>query len=342
MTSNCVTLIEADTSSVVTKSENFGKYLQNTNDTFICRLTNIILFIYNFLASVIFVVRVFVNSECDCGPYLNRSQMSQIPSTFGSDTIKKVLRESVQHLVDASSNQKLVTDMLKQGDGKVIITGKGAQVFRFERSSRSDFGYARNLYVSAEHENESSHFRLPEIVEESEFWSFLSNFLDDLRCCKNLYSKTSLTGPCPMCHNRTQSELKGKHWSVAMNTPRIRLTTNYLLDTSPSKTEVKCKSKLSDAAVTSSSNKVATTSVSVAVKRQHSPPPSPQPSTGAISSTSVAKKVRLVKTGKSIVLSQCSTHLATIRILLQSKKRHRRQRKQKRHQNYLRTLTNGQ
>lgn len=49
--------------------------------------------------------------------------MSQIPLTFGPDTIKRVLRESVQHLVDASRNQKQVTGMLKQGEGKVIITG---------------------------------------------------------------------------------------------------------------------------------------------------------------------------------------------------------------------------
>lgn len=65
-----------------------------------------------------------MNSECNCGPYLDPSKVSQIPLTFGPDTIKRVLRESIQHLVDASLNQKQVTDMLKQGDGKVIITGK--------------------------------------------------------------------------------------------------------------------------------------------------------------------------------------------------------------------------
>lgn len=64
-----------------------------------------------------------MNSECNCGPFLNPNKMSQIPLTFGPDTIKRVLRKSVQHLVDASYEQKRVTEMLKQGEGKVIITG---------------------------------------------------------------------------------------------------------------------------------------------------------------------------------------------------------------------------
>lgn len=65
-----------------------------------------------------------MNSECNCGPFLDPKKMSQIPLTFGPGTIKRVLRESIQHLVDASHDQKQVTSMLKQGDGKVIITGK--------------------------------------------------------------------------------------------------------------------------------------------------------------------------------------------------------------------------
>ena len=58
------------------------------------------------------------------GPLLDPSKVSNLPEAFGPGPMHRVLRESVQHLVDAALDQRTVFECLKskQGDGKVIIT----------------------------------------------------------------------------------------------------------------------------------------------------------------------------------------------------------------------------
>ena len=68
-------------------------------------------------------VTVFVNSQCLCGPFLDPHKVSQLPLQFGPATVNRVLRDCVQNLVDSALDQKQVCGMLRQGDGKVIITG---------------------------------------------------------------------------------------------------------------------------------------------------------------------------------------------------------------------------
>ena len=65
-------------------------------------------------------------SKCSAGnlgPYLDpRKVAEQIPDQFGIGLIHRVVRESVQRLVDVSLDQKAVFGMLRQGEGRVIIT----------------------------------------------------------------------------------------------------------------------------------------------------------------------------------------------------------------------------
>ena len=56
------------------------------------------------------------------GPFLNPKKVERLPSQFGPGPIHRIVRESVQHLVDASFDQREVFGLLRQGDGKVIIT----------------------------------------------------------------------------------------------------------------------------------------------------------------------------------------------------------------------------
>ena len=58
------------------------------------------------------------------GPLLDSSKVSNMPEAFGPGPLHRVLREAVQHLVDAAIDQRTVFECLKsrQGDGKVIIT----------------------------------------------------------------------------------------------------------------------------------------------------------------------------------------------------------------------------
>ena len=63
-------------------------------------------------------------NKSGCGPFLDPAKITNLPEAFGPGPIHRVLRESVQHLVDSALDQKKVFELLKprQGEGKVIIT----------------------------------------------------------------------------------------------------------------------------------------------------------------------------------------------------------------------------
>ena len=70
-------------------------------------------------------VTIFVKQpKSGCGPYLDPAKISNLPEAFGPGPLHRVLRESVQHLVDASLDQRKLFTALKtrEADGKVIIT----------------------------------------------------------------------------------------------------------------------------------------------------------------------------------------------------------------------------
>lgn len=70
-----------------------------------------------------FSVCAYINHGCTVGPYLNSRRISGLPVKYGPGSMNRVLREAVQAFVDCSENEKSVFNLLKQGDGKVIITG---------------------------------------------------------------------------------------------------------------------------------------------------------------------------------------------------------------------------
>ena len=63
-------------------------------------------------------------NKSGCGPFLDPVKITNLPEAFGPGPIHRVLRESVQLLVDSALDQKKVFELLKprQGEGKVIIT----------------------------------------------------------------------------------------------------------------------------------------------------------------------------------------------------------------------------
>lgn len=66
-------------------------------------------------------VVVYVNHGCTCGPYLDSSRVGELPLQFGPGSLNRVVRESIQALVDAAPDPRTVTSLLPQGTGKVII-----------------------------------------------------------------------------------------------------------------------------------------------------------------------------------------------------------------------------
>lgn len=99
------------------------------------------------------------------GPFLNPKKVERLPSQFGPGPVHRIVRESVQHLVDASFDQREVFGLLRQGDGKVIITAS------FEEKMQT--------------------VRLPRLETATAVWDFL-----EVRTCSAIYQKdASLKGP---------------------------------------------------------------------------------------------------------------------------------------------------
>jgi len=96
------------------------------------------------------------------GPFLNPKKVERLPSQFGPGPVHRIVRESVQHLVDASFDQREVFGLLRQGDGKVIITAS------FEEKMQT--------------------VRLPRLETATAVWDFLEILFEELRC-ENFYEK---------------------------------------------------------------------------------------------------------------------------------------------------------
>jgi hypothetical protein len=97
-------------------------------------------------------------SKCrvNLGPYLDQTKVLNLPDQFGPGPIHRVVRESVQKLVDASVDQKEVFGMLRQGEGRVIIT--------------------------ASFEDKIQKVRLPNMESEIMVWDFFEILFEELRC----------------------------------------------------------------------------------------------------------------------------------------------------------------
>jgi len=91
-----------------------------------------------------------------CGPFLDPVKVERLPQQFGPAPIHRVLRESVQNLVDSALDQKQMFGLLRQGDGKVIIT--------------------------ASFEDKMQTVRLPLIEKEPALWDFIEILFEELRC----------------------------------------------------------------------------------------------------------------------------------------------------------------
>jgi len=105
-------------------------------------------------------VTIFVTQphKGGCGPYLDPRKVANLPEAFGPGPVHRVLRESVQNLIDSASDQKKMFGLLRprQGDGKVIIT--------------------------ASFEDKMQKLRLPKIERIDKLWEFFEIVFGDLKC----------------------------------------------------------------------------------------------------------------------------------------------------------------
>ncbi|XP_046403093.1 polycomb protein Scm isoform X2 [Ischnura elegans] len=116
---------------------------------------------------------VYVNHGCTCGPYLDPRKMGDLPPQFGPGSLTCVFRECVQALVDSSLDQQQIFGLLRQGEGKVIVTASFA---------------GKTVVV-----------RLPVVEKTDDIWNFLEIFFEELMCCENLYTGQPMDNGCPKC-----------------------------------------------------------------------------------------------------------------------------------------------
>ncbi|CAN7982417.1 unnamed protein product [Ixodes pacificus] len=125
-------------------------------------------------------VCVFVNHQCSCGPYLDPQKIGQLPRQLGPGSMNRVLREAVQACVDCSLIERNVYNLLRKGDGKVII--------------------------NANIDGRLHTCRLPAIDKVSSFWNYLENLFEELLCCENFYTSQPLVGGCTKCASKAPTK----------------------------------------------------------------------------------------------------------------------------------------
>ncbi len=90
------------------------------------------------------------------GPYLDKHKVKSLPKQFGPDRLNRVVRSSVQKIVDVAIDQKEVFGLLRQGDGNVVIT--------------------------ASYEDKLQKVKLPTMETEDQVWDFMEILFEELRC----------------------------------------------------------------------------------------------------------------------------------------------------------------
>merc|ERR1719282_1251900 len=226
-------------------------------------------------------------NKSGCGPFLDPVKVANLPEAFGPGPLHRVLRESVQHLVDAALDQRKIFELLKpnQGDGKVIIT--------------------------ASFEDKMHKLRLPKIERIDRLWEFFDGFFRDLKC-DLFYQKEKKIQIFLKNENYTSGSSRKRRASSDSNnseaptnssprSPGSKLKKKIKRDpqTSSVKTEIKPSHKTSgQVKQTSSSTSLATTQTPT------SSHPQPQPQLSPTKSQSNAKKVPIYHNAHKIFRAQ--------------------------------------
>ncbi|KAJ1532342.1 hypothetical protein ONE63_000946 [Megalurothrips usitatus] len=123
-------------------------------------------------------VRVYVNSRCKIGPYLDKELVKNMQSLFGPGRVSRVLRDCVQTLVNCASDRAAVHGLLRHGEG--------------------------NVHITVPLENKVVTHRLPPITEELQLWNFLEILTEEMQCCSNFLVREPT--PCEHCANTSQED----------------------------------------------------------------------------------------------------------------------------------------
>ena len=73
-------------------------------------------------------VCVYTNTGCSCGNYLSASKVRALPPRLGPASLPLVLMETVQSCINCAVDERKVYNLVKEGSGKVCVTGQSVCV----------------------------------------------------------------------------------------------------------------------------------------------------------------------------------------------------------------------
>lgn len=121
-------------------------------------------------------VKVFVNADCFCGPYIVSRKLRNL-QPFYSGNIRSVITKLLEDVIKCAFDPKTVLGFLKPGRGGFVVTAVCK-------------GVTYQCSIS-------------NIDRVSSLWRLLEQFADNLRCCPNIFSSIEQRSQCYRC-NRTQ------------------------------------------------------------------------------------------------------------------------------------------
>ncbi|KAK9496472.1 hypothetical protein O3M35_013236 [Rhynocoris fuscipes] len=142
---------------------------------------------------------IYINTSCWCGPCIDPRKLSELPHQFGPGPMNKVFRECIQTIIDSAFDQKQVFSMIRQGNGKSVVTGLI--------------------------DNKVATCNLPLLAKEAEIWSILSHLSEKMLGCSNFFSPSSMS-TCEKCSNMKKKENADSHLETTVEDDRKHYNSN--------------------------------------------------------------------------------------------------------------------
>ncbi|XP_015925677.1 polycomb protein SCMH1 isoform X2 [Parasteatoda tepidariorum] len=191
----------------------------------------------------------YINHDCTCGPYLSPRRVANLPVKYGPGSLNRVLREAVQTFIDCSENEKSVFSLLKQGEGKVIITvsednmvisGENPRLEKRRWSSDSSENHSGNNTIalmkpikqqrsssqsSENNEYAKLHIRVERSISKPNEWSiddvihFICNTDQNMSAYADVFRKHEIDGKALLLLN---SEMMMKYMGVKLG-PALKI-----------------------------------------------------------------------------------------------------------------------
>jgi hypothetical protein len=132
----------------------------------------------------VYLLTVYVNIRCFCGPHICSSRLARIPSQFGPGPYRHVLIDMFHHLLTVSSTN--AHRALRRLDHQINSETTSNIKIEYVKSAKKSSKLIRPISIPTE----------PRLI-----YQFLRHICTQLEACPNLISLQQITSHCPdKCH----------------------------------------------------------------------------------------------------------------------------------------------